>query len=113
MTTATATAKCYVVPCVVCRTLYPAGRRDSRTCTPACRTALHRGAPDTYASVGERTADLFGGDPAHFAFVARLLDSVAFLLPERMGEVQSADDPFAICADLFDAWCVRCEELFA
>ena len=113
MTTATATAKRYVVPCVVCLTLYPAARRDSRTCTPACRTALHRGAPDTYARGGERTADLFGGDAAHFAFVARLLDSVEFLLPERKDEVLNAEDPFAICADLFDAWCVRCEELFA
>lgn len=109
----TATTRCYVVPCVVCRGLYPARRRDSRTCSAACRVALHRGAHDSYATVGQRTADLFGGAAGHFAFLARLLDAVQFLLPEQLDDVMTTDDPFAVCPDLIDAWLARCEEEFA
>lgn len=84
MTPVTDSPKCYVIPCVVCQVLYPAFRSDSRTCSTACRVALHRGAENRYAAGAQRTVDAFGGDPRHFELLARILDAVQFLRPDLM-----------------------------
>lgn len=81
----TVSRKCYVVPCVVCRLLYPAHRTNSRTCSGACRVRLHRGFVDTFEQAAAHTARLYGWKVAPFDI--RRTHAALELCPDRDADV--------------------------
>lgn len=97
--------RCYVVPCVACRGLYVAHRTDSRTCSGACRIALHRSADlGSHWEAAARFADVD-------SFTVRRADAVARLLPERLADLRTGvADLDDLLDDLHRAWWRRIEE---
>lgn len=83
--------KRYAVPCVACKSLYPTHRTDSRTCSPACRVALHRDPDlDNYAKAAKFAEARFGGDPVR-PFVVRLCAAADLLRPDLAQKLQSGE----------------------
>jgi len=73
----------YITCCAMCDGLFPTPRRDSTTCSPACRTRGHR--------TGElkRQAALFAGIGGSDITVAMVMQARArrLLLPARDGQI--------------------------
>ncbi len=81
MTGVTVRRKRYVVPCVACHGLYVAYRTNSRTCSGACRVALHRDPDlDTFEKAAAHTAAMLGDevDP----FIVRRIRAIHQLRPD-------------------------------
>jgi len=105
MTPVTDSAKRYITCCAMCDALFDTPRRDSVTCSPACRTRGHR--------TGElkRLSALFAGMGGSDITVAMVMQARARrrLLPERADQIFAGtlqpDSP-ELLAELDAAFCV-------
>ena len=80
----TLSGKRYVMKCLVCDMLYDADRIDSTTCSPACRTKLHR-KPEIKQKAKAITEDKFG--------IGEILNSSAIqdLCPDVSSKVMAGE----------------------